>query len=367
MTVSQLRPFLVGGLLWLAAATPLSAATVTIQWDPSPSPGVTNYNVFIGTQLGSYGAPAPIGNRTTWTFTGLQSNVQYYFAVQAQSASGVSDLAQIGFAPPALNPPGSDPTRGDFNGDGWFDLLWKQQTTGTLALWHLNNSYVAWARNMTPSAVAQGWELGGSADFNQDGKPDLIWQNLQTGQVVYWLMDGAYNYSAGYLAGPVDPSWRIASIGDFNGDGSPDIWWRNQNTGEMLVWYFNGVTLIGAATPSPASVPDLNWKLRGTADFTGDGRPDALWQNDASGELRLWVLNGITAVSAVDLTPSSVAPNWRVVALGDANLDGHPDIFWENDVTGALVLWTMNGTTQIGGGYLSVPFVDPTWKIMGPK
>jgi hypothetical protein len=371
MRFSRLPRYVVSGLLWLLAAAPVSGATVTIAWDPSPSLDVTNYNVFVSTQQGVYGAGTPVGNRTTWTFTGLANNVQFYFAVQAQSASGLSALAQIGYVTPIPAPPGSDRSRGDFNGDGWFDLLWKHQTTGLLYAWHMNGANLALSRSFTPSTVPAGWELGGSGDFNFDGKPDLIWHNLNTGQIVYWLMDGVLNYySAGFLPGPVDPTWRIASIRDFDRNGSPDIWWRNQNTGDMLVWFFNGTICIGAAVPTPSPIRDVNWKLKGTADFTGDGRPDALWQHEPSGELRVWQLggaNGINATAAYNLSPPTVAAGWRAVALGDANLDGFPDIFWQNLTNGGLVVWLMRGLNQIGGSYLSVPTVEPTWRIVGPK
>ncbi|MCM3881632.1 MAG: FG-GAP-like repeat-containing protein [Vicinamibacterales bacterium] len=368
MAVSQARRYLVGGLLWLAAAAPVSAATVTLAWDPNPETSVNNYNVFVSTQPGGFGAGTPVGNRTAWTFTGLQNNVQYYFAVQAQSPSGLSPLSQIGYATPSPIPAGSDASRGDFNGDGRFDLVWKNQSTGQLLTWNMNGGTMVSGRFMTPSSVAAGWDLGGSGDFNYDGKPDLIWHNTTTGDVVYWLMDGAYNYSAGFLPGPVNPIWRIASIRDMDLDGNPDIWWRNMSTGDMIVWYFNGVTFLRSAVPNPGRIADMNWKLRGTADFTGDGRPDALWQHLLTGELRVWELNGADGVSAVNSTlVTPVAPAWKAVALGDADLDGRPDIYWQNDTTGDLVWWKMNGTAIVSGAYLSVPTVDPNWKIVGPK
>ena len=289
MRLSRLHLYVVSGLLCLLAAAPASGATVTIAWDRSPDPSVTNYNVFVSTQYGVYGAGTAAGNRTTWTFTGLANNVQYYFAVQAQNSSGLSQLSQIGYVTPIPAPPGSDRSR---------------------------------------------------------------------------------YYSAGFLPGPVDPTWRIASIRDFDGNGSPDIWWRNQNTGDMLVWFFNGTICIGAAVPTPSRIPDLNWKLKGTADFTGDGRADALWQHEPSGELRVWQLGGpkgIAAAVAYNLTPATVAAGWRAVALGDANLDGFPDIFWQNLTNGGLVVWLMKGLNQVGGSYLSIPTVDPTWRIAGPK
>ena len=163
-------------------------------------------------------------------------------------------------------------------------------------------------------------------------------------------------------------NWRVASVRDLNGDGSPDIWWHNQTTGDMVVWYFNGTTYTHFGTPNPARIADINWKLRGTGDFNGDGRPDALWHNEATGELRVWFLNGLNVMSVTNLTPKYVASNWKVAAVGDVNRDGWPDIVWQNYVSGELVLWTMQGAKQLGGGaYLSIPVAAIDWKIVGPK
>ena len=95
--------------------------------------------------------------------------------------------------------------------------------------------------------------MSGTGDFNRDGKADVVWHNQQTGQVVYWLMNGVFNWATGYFPGPVSPDWRIASIRDFDLDGNPDLWWHNQVTGDMVVWYFNGVTprSNGHAKPWP--------------------------------------------------------------------------------------------------------------------
>ena len=92
MSVSKIVRSLAWMFLLLAIAAPVHAATVTLAWDQNPEPNVTNYNVFVRTQSGAFGAGIPVGNRLNWTFTGLQNNVQYVFAVQAQSPAGMSGL-----------------------------------------------------------------------------------------------------------------------------------------------------------------------------------------------------------------------------------------------------------------------------------
>jgi hypothetical protein len=368
MTVLGTRARVCAGVLWLAlAATRVDAATVTVRWDANPEPDITGYEVCARLVTQGCGAGVAVGNRTTWTFTGLSNTAQYVFAVRARNSAGsASGWAEINYVTPAPIPAGSEASRSDFNSDGWLDLLWQHQS-GQLVTWHLTGTSVLQARLLEPSAVAAGWKLSGSGDLNRDGKPDLVWHNEQSGQVVYWLMDGVLNYSSGFLPGPVATDWRIATVRDMNLDGNPDIWWHNQNTGDMLVWYMNGTTVTSTGTPNPSRIADKNWKLRGTGDFNGDGRPDAVWHNHVTGEMRIWLLNGLTAVSVVAPNPSVVGSGWKIAAVGDATLDGWPDLIWQNDNTGGLVLWALVGTNLTASGWLSIPSADVTWKIVAPR
>jgi hypothetical protein len=365
MSVCRICRYLLGVTLWLAAAVPVSAATATLAWDQNPEPDVTNYNVFVSTQPGNFSSPIPVGNRTTWTFTGLQHGRQYYFAVQAQSSSGLSALSQVGYFTPAALPAGSEPTRSDFDADGKFDLLWQNSANGQLIAWHMNGAAVLSSRYLTPSAVGLEWKLRGSGDFNADGKPDLVWQNIATGEVSYYLMDGTMAFTTGmFTPDRVDPTWQIASVRDMDRDGHPDILWNNVSTGQVLAWFMNGTTMTRQAWINISPLDDTNWRLRGTGDFTGDGHADLVWQHEVTGQPLLWVMQGATVSSAIVLATPGVGA-WKIMAVGDANVDGHADLIFENSITGGVVIWAMNRTTPFSGPYVGT--VDPTWKISAPR
>ena len=59
---------------------------------------------------------------------------------------------------------------------------------------------------------------------------------------------------------------------------------------------------------------DTNWKIVGIGDFTGDGYPDLLWQHQTTGYLIVWMMNGTSAAGYLWLTPNNAGDtNWKIV------------------------------------------------------
>jgi hypothetical protein len=354
-----------GVVVWLTLVAPAAAATVSVAWNANPEPDITGYNVYVSTQPGVFGNPIAIGNRTTWTFSNLQAGVQYYFAVQALSPGGASGLAQIGHVPAIPPPAGSENTRSDFNGDGRFDLLWQNQQNGQLMAWHMSGAAIVGTRFLSPSAVSPDWKLRGTGDLNADGKADIVWQNTVTGEIAFYLMDGTLAFATGmFNPSRVDPTWQIASVRDMDRDGHPDILWNNVNTGQVLAWFMNGTIVARQGWINATPLADPNWRLRGTGDFDGDGLADLVWQHEGSGQPLLWKMNGPSVVSAMQL-PTPGTPDWKIMAIGDANVDGHTDLIFQNAVNGGIVIWAMNRTNVYSGPYIGA--VDPAWKISSPR
>jgi hypothetical protein len=98
------------------------------------------------------------------------------------------------------------------------------------------------------------------------------------------------------------------------------------------------------------------------SDFDRDGDPDILWQHQGSGEVVLWYMNGASPVSSQYI--ATVADtNWRIVGVSDFNQDGNVDILWHNQTSGALAVWFMSGTTVTGGAYIGS--VGAPWEVVG--
>jgi peptidyl-Asp metalloendopeptidase len=55
--------------------------------------------------------------------------------------------------------------------------------------------------------------------------------------------------------------WKIIALGDYNGDGRADILWQNTATGQVYMMLMNGFTISGANFVYTES--DLNWGVVG--------------------------------------------------------------------------------------------------------
>jgi len=125
---------------------------------------------------------------------------------------------------------------GDFNGDGRGDILWRH-INGTVTDW-LGTASGGFTGNFANAnlALTTEWQIAGTGDFNGDGYDDILWRHAN-GTVTDWLgqADGGFtgNFANANLA--LTNDWQIAGTCDFNGDGRDDILWRHTN-GTVTDW-----------------------------------------------------------------------------------------------------------------------------------
>jgi hypothetical protein len=254
---------------------------------------------------------------------------------------------------------------GDFNGDRHADLVWRNRSTGETFLWLMNGGQaIAGSGQLT--TVPPPWQIAGSGDFNGDGRADLIWRNTVTGEDSMWLMSAtAVLPGSGALPQISDQNWQVAGVADFNGDGRSDIVWRNDSTGATSIWMMNGTSLGGDSGVTQLQIGPP-WRVAAVADLNGDGFADIVWRNASSGDNIVWLMHGTTLLPSSGAVLGIADLNWHIAATGDYNGDGRDDLVWRNDATGISSMWFMNGTA-IGEGSGTMSNVASPWTVVGPR
>jgi hypothetical protein len=158
---------------------------------------------------------------------------------------------------------------GDFNADGRADLVWWHEASWYLAIWLMDGLHVDIA-TLGDTGEPPGYEPAGSGDFDGNGNLDLVfvcvkgfWCDL--GRVLIVFMNGSEGYDWSEV--PFTPipgnAWKIRAVGDLDGDGKPDLIWQHAQSGDLAVWFMDGINRISGTLLSPSNASDLGWHIVG--------------------------------------------------------------------------------------------------------
>jgi hypothetical protein len=203
----------------------------------------------------------------------------------------------------------------------------------------------------------------GSTDVQTDGNCSAAFQVVLPVPVAsggtLTALAIASDQNTSELSDPVTITGTSGVKSDFNLDGKTDILLRNYTTGQTAVWVMNG-TSVSSIIDLPG-LTNVNFRIEGTADFNGDGSSDILWRNYVTGQNALWLMQGASVSSVVDL-PSLANIDFHFEGTGDFNDDGRPDIIIRNYFTGNNALWLMNATQLMSVVDLP-PLTNTNYKI----
>jgi FG-GAP-like repeat/Bacterial Ig-like domain (group 3) len=208
----------------------------------------------------------------------------------------------------------------DFNRDGISDLVTANTSKNTLSILQGNADATFTALSTIPVAVPPTFVTAG--DLNSDAVQDLVVTSRSTNTITILLgkPDGSFTTGA-TLATGAGPQGTL--LADFNGDGFPDI--ATADTDGGMVSFFVG---IGHGNFSGASNVDVPGKPVSmvVADFNNDGVPDLATSN-LDGTVTVLLGRG-GDLCCVETTPApSLNPGGHgLIATGDFNGDGIPDL-----------------------------------------
>jgi hypothetical protein len=206
----------------------------------------------------------------------------------------------------------------DFNRDGWLDLAIANRGSNTVTIL-LNQGHYgsAFARAHDVPVGAGPFDIT-TADFNRDGVPDLAVTNADAHTVSILLGRAAGGFSRSDIAVVAGP--RGIATADVNRNGRADLvvtgW--DSHTVQVLLADGHGGFRAGAPPIRAGSRP----QGVAVADINRDGTLDLVVAHASSG---LAVLSG-AAGPAFTVQPVPGASNLNVLAIGDFNQDGWPDV-----------------------------------------
>lgn len=316
------------------------------------------------------------------------------------------------------------PIANDYDLNGRSDVMFRSVSTDLLYVWDMNATglvtdatYFSNDSIRTPAAAEK---IIAQADFNGDGRADLLFQNQTTRNLTVWIMGGkvgggtphgtdtwghvSQSHAITYTLGA---STFVGGAGDFNGNGLADILVVDYSDATKMVPsiltmtkdnfvqaagltnYFIAGAIVPTATPltklvggaaltipttaTTAYTATTGWHVAAIADLNGDGNSDILWRSMNSGVASVWNMKAAvrqsmgnlpTALGAYNNTIGSGATSagWHIGGTGDFNSDGYTDLLVRNGAVGSVAVWLLKGQptgavlSKIADGVATAPF-----------
>lgn len=336
-----------------------------------------------GTFDGAKSSPLGSNNVTFAGFGELSGDGKPDLAVIDDTAASAAVL--LGAGDGTFRPLGSYETEGaqplfgvlgDLNGDGKSDLAVANECTDnqgncnglvSVLLGNGNGSFAGPVSFPASAAPAGDRPVSATADFNQDGKPDLalaiLCANIDCSKsaVNVLLSDTNAGFQPPVSNDPGGFSPASVAAEDFNGDGKPDLVVLNQcvstqdcTQGVIGVLLGTGSGTFQAPVPYPSG--GAQPKAVAAGDVNGDGKLDLVvaqctdldgCSDGSNGIVSVLLGNGDGSFRPA-VSYSSGGPFPLSVAVADLNGDGKPDLAVANGNCSLAELSIVCGTGSVG-------------------
>ena len=273
----------------------------------------------------------------------------YYFTVQVTDADSQSATRSFNLLISEPLNSGVDwraAATADFNADGKPDVVW--QRNDSLLLWFLNGTNLISSAAITNNANGARAVL--ARDFDGDNKTDLLLQDSD-GSLVVWLMNSNQVLNAVFLRNgePVVNGGHVVGIANLTGNGTRDLVIADEN-GNLSTWLMNGTNFLAEMTV-PNNIPPQSTAI---GNFNTNAPNDILVRQVSNFYYLSLSTNNVSNPMSFGNTTDSgpalpvIPPDWRIAGVADFNGDGQEDIAWQSVESGSLFFWHLNQTNLIG-------------------
>jgi Bacterial Ig-like domain (group 3)/FG-GAP-like repeat len=246
--------------------------------------------------------------------------------------------------------PSTAPVVADFNGDGFPDIVVTDDTYSFVYMKGFGDgsfrAAVDYYSPTTDNLEAKGVDIA-TGDFNGDGFPDVVVANSTdaTAGITVFLSNGDGTLKPGVNYG-TGGHWNFVAVGDFNKDGIADIAALDVSTGTIQIYLGNA---SGTLTPGPTALTgDTNSQTLFAGDFNGDGYPDLAVANVTGQNIGVFINDGLNTgnfLTPVNYALSGVANQVTAAVLTSS---GKLDLLGLQAGCGCVAVLLNNGNGTFG-------------------
>lgn len=232
------------------------------------------------------------------------------------------------------------PIPGDFNGDGYGDVLFYNAGPGADAFLQGGPSgfsvfidrYVINGTGYTPL----------TGDFDGNGTSDILWYRAGTASDFYWYFTPGTG-AASTFAATINGTYQVI-VDDFDGNGLDDLFWYAPGTAPDFLWYSEAARTYRSTA----------WTVNGRyiaigGDFDGNNLADILWYAPGAAADFQWNFRPDGSRASISRTINGVYKPFA----GDFDANDVDDIFWYAPGPQADWLWSYQPGDVYGNARVS--------------